>query len=95
MSERVEVATHDSYYSYQTEMQPVLTKEELISRFHPKQIVKCRPRGISTYEDDEYVSFGGWSVKVKDFKEVLANCPHYPNKKESKALRKAKIKQGK
>jgi hypothetical protein len=94
MREKVKVDVYQ-YGCWETEELFLMTKDELAKHYHPRVIVKQRPRGISTFSDTEYVEFHGKAVLVKDFKEVLANCPHYPNKKESKALRKAKIKQGK
>ena len=46
-----------------------------------------------TVPDNKFLP-GRYAVNVKDFKEILAGLPHFPNKKESKELRKSKNKKG-
>lgn len=101
------VYTRDRCWDWAEVTLPVITKEELLT-IHPRYLVKQRPIGVKHFDDDFYVGFvvpesfrflnetkSRWvSIKAGDFKQALASLPHIPNKKESKALRKAKIKQG-
>ena len=77
------------------------TKEQL-EKLHTKQLLKLKikrisyPSGICDYGHcpyreeclQEYNNFHGL------IKEILTKRPHIPNKQESKAIRKAKIKKG-
>lgn len=83
---------------------PIITKEELM-KFPPRFLLSQKPYNFNSHHVDDYIEvrmpYGqyvdnkGWGcIKCKDFQEVLNSMPHIPNKKESKALRKAKIKQG-
>lgn len=108
MREKQTVYTRDYYGAdYEEVVLPVVTKEELLT-VHPRYLVKQRPIGVSYLDDDFHVGLvlpesfkfndetpGRWvAVKISVFKEVLNSMPHIPNKKEAKAIRKAKIKQG-
>ena len=84
-----------------------LTKEEILL-FNPRYILTQKPIGLSYMERDVFAVFNlpCWKYKgivfpstrmcvsVGDFSDVLDELPHIPNKKEGKALRKAKIKKG-
>lgn len=78
-----------------------LNKNDL-EKLHTKQLLK-KLRGhnicLSTY-CYEYCKNSSICSKIKDenvalLRDILKNRPHVPNKKESKELRKARIKKGK
>ena len=88
---------------------PIMTKDEL-SLFSTRFLLLSRPHGLSTMDKKKYIYFwSGWDISKKhgipqnhefavnigDYIEILSERPHIPNKKESKAIRKAKIKKGK
>lgn len=82
----------------------IMSKDQLLS-FHPRYILKEKPRGLSSFPDSKFVLFDArnpskksglkdkvYAVSVSDYKAVLASLPHFPNKKEGKRLRKEKSK---
>lgn len=83
---------------------PRILPEEVLL-FHPRYIITQKPRNMFGMKDDRYIPFktppsvpgnkflvGYYAITVKEFKEVLASLPHFPNKKEGKALRVAEAK---
>jgi hypothetical protein len=82
---------------------PRISKEQLLT-IHPKYIFKHKPKGLSYMDKDRFDHFktpenlkagcgfnrGDYGVLVKDYLEVLASLPHFPNKKEAKEIRKNK-----
>ena len=70
------------------------TKEEL-SKLHTKQLLKHLRNtygwGDYDWECKDYEALSKYQDLIKS---ILATREHIPNKKESKALRKAKIKKG-
>lgn len=76
------------------------TREEL-EKLHTKQLLRNRithyPNGCCDYGYCPYLA--ECRKEYDDFhdlvKKILATRPHIPNKKESKAIRKQKIKRGK
>lgn len=106
--EMKEVYYNAGWSKYEQATLPLITKEELLT-IHPRYLKKNRPVHLREHGDDEYFGFyapesfrlmdiprrGGWfAVRAKDYKDAMKSLPHIPNKKESKALRKARIKQG-
>ena len=77
------------------------TREEL-EKLHTKQLLNSRITHYPRCEDYHYNTCRYWGECKKEFddfnklvKEILATRPHIPNKKESKAIRKERIKRGK
>ena len=75
------------------------TKEEL-EMLHTKQLLNMRLYHTLPYDDCNYCKYKDECKKEFEnyrslIKEVLATRPHITNKKESKAIRKERIKKGK
>lgn len=78
-----------------------IQKEEL-EKLHTKQLLNMlrQTNRIHFYEyccdcEDYYNCKKNYTKYISMLKEILATRPHIPNKKESKAIRIAKIKKGK
>lgn len=76
-----------------------LTKEEL-EKLHTKQLLNIRVFYSLPSNDCDYCIYKKECRKEAEeyrtlIKKVLATRPHVSNKKESKAIRKEKIKRGK
>ena len=76
------------------------TREEL-EKLHTKQLLNSRITHYPRCDNYYYSPCSYWAECKKEFddfnklvKEILATRPHVPNKQESKAIRKAKIKKG-
>lgn len=106
MRETVKVERRNGWGDMETQDVPIITKQEILI-LHPRYIFAQKPPGISTLPPDSYIVFfaenvpkkasytrGVYAIKVKDFLEVLASLPHFPNKKEGKILRREKQKRG-
>jgi hypothetical protein len=106
--ELIDVLVSLGWDEYERIKLPRITKEEILT-FNPRYILNQKPIGINGYDRKSNIVFIVPNIKycgieypsirmavnVGDFIDVLEGLPHIPNKKESKAIRKEKIKRGK